>query len=176
MALSKDKKKIVIEEVSALILNSKLTVAANYSGTTVANLQALRREARLNGTTIKVIKNRLFIKALKDNEKFKNLDLSALNGMILYAFNSEDEVGSAQDLAKFAKSNPNLKFVIGINDKAEIINAEDLNSLASLPSKNQLRAILVGTIKAPLSDFVRVLNANLSSFINVLNARKEQLN
>src|SRR5579872_3417090 len=103
MALTKDKKNEVIAEVSELLANSKLTVAAKYSGTSVKAMQELRRSGKDSGTTIKVIKNRLVKKALKDSPKYKDSDSSALTDMLLYAFNSEDEVAPAQTLANFAK-------------------------------------------------------------------------
>ena len=96
MALLKAKKNEVVSEVSELLSNSKLTVITAYQGTTVKALQELRREAKQNGTTLKVVKNRLVIKAIQANDKLKDVDTSTLNGMLLYAYNSEDEVPPAQ--------------------------------------------------------------------------------
>lgn len=111
MALTKSEKKDVISEVTDLLKDSKMTVVAKYEGTTVKALQQLRRDARNNGTRVKVVKNRLVIQALKDNDNLKDVDTSALQGMLLYAFNGEDEVAAAQVLNTFAKQNPSLEFV-----------------------------------------------------------------
>src|SRR5579863_3579057 len=111
MALTKEKKNEVVDEVAALLADSKLTVMAKYSGTSVKSMQSLRRSAKDNGTTIKVVKNRLFKKALEQDERFKNLDFSQITGQLLYAFNAEDEVAPAKDLAEFAKAEPQLEFV-----------------------------------------------------------------
>lgn len=175
MALSKDKKKEVIQEVSQLLSESKLTVVASYQGTAVKAMQQLRRTARDNGTTVRVIKNRLVIKALSENDKLKDADTAALKGQLLYAFNNTDEVAPAQSLAGFAKTNPTLAFVGAINADGAFLGADDVKSLANLPSKNQLRGQLVGTIGAPLSGFANVLSGNVRGVLNVLSARAESL-
>jgi large subunit ribosomal protein L10 len=175
MALSKDKKNEVVAEVADLLATSKMTVITKYQGTTVKSLQSLRHEARESGTTVKVVKNRLVIKALAQNDKFKDTDTSTLEGMLLYAFNSDDEVAPAQSIAQFARTTPTLEFVGAITADGSFLGAEDVKSLASLPSKDQLRGILVGTIAAPLTGFANVLAGNVRGIYNVLNARAEQL-
>jgi large subunit ribosomal protein L10 len=168
MALSKDRKTEVVAEVGRLLVDSKLTVIAKYAGTSVKSLQALRAEAKQNGTKVSVVKNRLVI-------KFKDFDTSLLIGQLMYAFNADDEVAPAQVLANFAKSEPQIEFIGGINADGQLLSADDVKALASLPSKDQLRAQLVGTIAAPLSGFVNVLSGNVRGVLNVLNARAEQL-
>jgi large subunit ribosomal protein L10 len=176
MALTKDKKQEVIGEVAGLLQNSKLTVIAKYEGTGVKAMQQLRRDARPAGTTVKVIKNRLVKQALKSADSLKDVDTSALEGMLLYAFNSEDEVAPAQSLQTFAKKNPTLQFVGAITAEGQFMEAADVKALASLPGKEQLRAQLAGTIGAPLSGFANVLAGNVRGVLNVLNARAEVLN
>lgn len=175
MALTKDKKQAVVKDVSELLSSSKLTVVAKYQGTGVKAMQGLRRDARQGGTNVKVIKNRLVIQALKATEGFKDTDTSALEGMLLYAFNSEDEVAPAQSLQAFAKKHPSLQFVGAITADGQFIPSDDVKVLANLPSKDQLRAMLVGTIGAPLSGFANVLAGNVRGVLNVLNARSEAI-
>lgn len=175
MALTKAKKQEVIDEVASLLADSKLTVVAKYEGTSVKAMQQLRRDAKENGTAVKVIKNRLVKQALASNETFKDVDSSQLVSQLLYAFNSEDEVAPAQVLASFAKVNPNVSFVGAFTADGQFIGSDDVKALASLPSKDQLRAQLVGTIGAPLSGFVNVLSGNVRGVLNVLNARAESL-
>ncbi|HEY1644864.1 MAG TPA: 50S ribosomal protein L10, partial [Candidatus Saccharimonadales bacterium] len=91
------------------------------------------------------------------------------------AFNSEDEVAPAQILASFAKTNPGIEFVGAFSSDGQFMVAEDVKILANLPSKDQLRAMLVGTLAAPLSGFANVLSGNVRGVLNVLNARSEQL-
>ena len=84
MAISRDKKQALVSELSDILLSSKMTVAAKYDGTSVADLQALRRKAREAGVGIKVVKNRLVVTAMKQSSQFKDTDISLLNGQLLY--------------------------------------------------------------------------------------------
>lgn len=174
MALTKDEKNQVVADVSQLLESSKLTVVAQYQGTGVKQMQELRRSARETGTIVKVVKNRLVRQALLATDSLKDTDTSALTGQLLYAFNANDEVAPAQSLANFAKKNPSIEFVGAITADGQFMAVEDVKSLASLPSKDQLRAQLVGTLAAPLSGFVNVLSGNLRGFLNVLSAKAEQ--
>ena len=175
MALSKDKKADVVSEVADLIDTSKMTVLAQYRGVNVKSMQALRKSAKENGTIVKVIKNRLVIQALKNTKNCQTTDTSALKEQLLYAFNADDEVAPAQALSSFAKSEPSLQFVGAITADGNFIGIDDVKVLANLPSKDKLRAQLVGTISAPLSGFVNVLSGNLRGFLNVLDARGKNI-
>ena len=176
MALTKDKKNEVVSEATQLLGGSKLTVLAKYQGTSVKSLQQLRRDAGGNGTKVQVIKNRLFKLALASDSKFKDVDQSVLTGQILYAFNEQDDVAPAQSLANFAKTESQIEFIGAITADGQFIGPDDVKALAALPSKEQLRGMLVGTLAAPLSGFVNVLAGNVRGVLNVLNARAEQLN
>jgi large subunit ribosomal protein L10 len=171
MALTKDKKQQVIQEVAELLNGSKMTVVAKYEGTPVKALQSLRRDARDNGTKVKVVKNRLLIQALKSNDAFKATDTSALEGMLLYAFNGEDEVAAAQVLNNFAKTNPTLEFVGAIDAEGVFIGAADVKALASLPGKNQLLAGLINTLQSPVRNVQSALAGNLAAILGGLEAK-----
>ena len=171
MALTKIQKQEVVGEVADLLSASKMTVVAKYEGTGVKALQALRRDAKANGTKVKVIKNRLVIQAIKATDGFKDTDTSALQGMLLYAFNSEDEVASAQSLHNFAKLNPTLQFIGAINAEGQFIDAESVKALAILPGKNQLIAGLINTLNAPVQGVLSGLNGNLHGLLQGLEAK-----
>ncbi len=173
MPLSKQAKKEAVDSLSSLLATSKMTVMANYSGVNVAQLQELRASARENQVTVRVAKNRLFKVALSKVDALKELDMSGHTGQTLYAFCDYDEVMPAQLLDKFAKQYPNMEFVGAINAEGELIDAELVKQLASLPSKDQLRGQLVGVIAGPMSGFVNVLSGNIRGLINVLNAKAE---
>ncbi|MBA2279067.1 50S ribosomal protein L10 [Candidatus Saccharibacteria bacterium] len=172
MALTKSKKHEVVTEVSELLGNSKLTVVAKYQGTTVKAIQALRREAKASGTKVSVVKNRLLIKALESNDKLKDIDKSALTGQLLYAFNSEDEVAPAQSLANFAKTNPTIEFVGAITSEGEFMSAQSVTVLASLPSKPQLIAGIINTLKSPVNGVISGLKGNLHGLLQSIEASK----
>jgi large subunit ribosomal protein L10 len=171
MALLKAKKNEVVSEVSELLSNSKLTVVTAYQGTTVKALQELRRQAKQNGTTLKVVKNRLVIKAIQANDKLKDVDTSTLNGMLLYAFNSEDEVAPAQTLANFAKTQPTLQFVGAISADGVFMTADEVKNLATLPSKPQLIAQVVAMLESPVNDVMSALSGNLHGLLDGIEAK-----
>ena len=175
MAISRQKKETQVAELAELLGNAKLTAYAQYKGLTVKELQALRRVARESGVTIKVVKNRLVRVALGQVEALKSVDTAALEGQLLYAASADDEVAPAQVLAKFAKEHEALKLTGGIDAVGTLLAEADVTALASLPTKEQLRGQLVGTIAAPLSGFVNVLAGNVRGVLNVLNARAEAL-
>jgi large subunit ribosomal protein L10 len=175
MALNKEQKAAVVAEVRDLLLGSKLTVIAEYRGVDVKSMQSLRKSAKENSTIIKVVKNRLVKQALSQNDILKNVDTSKLKEQLLYAFNTEDEVAPAQALNSFAKTQPNLIFVGAITADGNFIDANDVKQLADLPSKDQLRAQLIGTISAPLNGFANVLTGNLRGVLNVLSARVDNI-
>jgi large subunit ribosomal protein L10 len=141
MALTKDQKKAVIDEVSELLNSSKMTVVAKYQGTTVKSIQDLRLLVRDNGTKVKVVKNRLFKKALEGNKTLKDVDSSLLEGQLLYAFNSEDEV------------------------------ADEVKALAGLPSRDELIAQVVATLSSPVNDIMNGLSGNLHALLDGIEAK-----
>ena len=171
MALTKEQKQSVVDEVNTLLGESKLTVAAAYQGTGVKVLQQLRRDAKTNGTTIKVIKNRLVIKSLAGNEKLKKVDTTVLKGQLLYAFNSEDEVAPAQILASFAKKNPTIQFVGAIDANGQFFDTDQVKALADLPSKNDLIAQVIATLTSPLNDVTNALSGNLHALLDGVEAK-----
>lgn len=173
MALSKQKKHELVSEMSDLLKSSKLTVIAKYEGTTVKGMQELRRQARDSGTKVKVVKNRLVIKALEDTEALKDVDTSALEGMLLYAFNNEDEVAPAQSLNEFAKKSPTIEFVGAIMPDGKQLSADEVKSLASLPGKNDLIAQVLATLASPLNDAISGLSGNLHGLLDGVSAKAE---
>ena len=171
MALTKQQKQDIVSEVAGLLDASKLTVVAKYQGTGVKALQTLRRAAKTDGTRVKIVKNRLVIQALKASEGFKTTDTAALEGMLLYAFNSEDEVAAARNLNDFAKQNPTLEFVGGFTAEGEFIDAASVKALAALPSKQQLLSGLISLLQSPLRGVTGSLSGNLHGLLQGLEAK-----
>jgi large subunit ribosomal protein L10 len=171
MALTKVKKQEVVDEVADLLKDSKLTVIAAYQGTTVKDLQQLRRDAKNDQTRVKVVKNRLVIKAIEKNETIKDVDTSALKGQLLYAFNSEDEVAPAKALANFAKTNPSLEFIGAISVDGKFMTADEVKALATLPSKTQLIAGIINTLNGPVNGVISGLGGNLHGLLDAIAAK-----
>lgn len=166
MALTKTEKQAVIDEVAELLGASKMTVVAEYQGTTVKAMQSLRRQARDNGTKLKVVKNRLVRQALVRHDNLKDVDTTALEGMLVYAFNDGDEVAPAQVLDAFAKTNPTIKFVGAISAEGKFLSADEVKALAGLPSKNELIAQVVATLLSPVHDVTNGLSGNLHALLD----------
>jgi len=171
MSLTKDKKHQVVDEVTELLTGSKMTVVAAYQGTPVKAMQQLRRDAKQNGTVVKVVKNRLVIKAIEAAEQLKDADTSAIKGQLLYAFNSQDEVAPAQALANFAKVQQTLEFVGAFSAEGKFLGADEVKALATLPSKNELIAQVIATLTSPLNDVMNGLSGNLHALLDGVEAK-----
>lgn len=172
MPLTKAKKEQVVTSVSDLLSASKMTVIVNYKGTPVKSMQTLRREAKDNGTVIKVIKNRLVIQALASLNQFKQLDVSSLEGMLAYAFNDSDEVAAASSLAKFAKANQTMEFVGAITPEGNWLSSDQVSSLAVLPSKPLLIASVISLLGAPIRSIMGSTGSGLPKVIAALESNK----
>lgn len=171
MPLTKVEKNEVVAEVAELLKSSKMTVVAKYEGTTVKAIQVLRKSAKENGTQVKVVKNRLAIKAIEQTDAIKDTDVSAIKGMLLYAFNSEDEVAPAQALYAFAKTEPSIEFVGAITADGKFMSAEEVKTLAVLPSKNQLIAGVINTLMSPVNGVMSGLKGNLHGMLDAVAAK-----
>ena len=171
MAISKTTKNEQVAEVSELLATSKLTVFAQYNGISVADLQKLRRQAREAGVVIKVVKNRLVRVAMSTNDTYKNTDTSSLQGQLLYAVSAEDEVAPAKVLNEFAKTNPALQFVGAFGMEGELIDAEGVKALATMPSKNELIGQVVGMLLSPVNDVTNALSGNLHALLDGVEAK-----
>lgn len=171
MAITRDKKNELVAEMSELLTQAKATVFASYDGLSVADVQKLRADARAEGVTIRVIKNRLVRVAMGEVEAYKNTDVSGLTGQLLYAISADDEVAPAKVLNNFAKSNDALKIVGGFSDLGALLSAAEVSSLASLPSKNQLIAEVIAQLLSPVHDVTNALQGNLHALLDGIEAK-----
>lgn len=171
MALTKDKKDIIVKELVDLLANSKMTVVAKYEGTTVKAMQELRRNAEANGTVIKVVKNRLVIKALESTDSHKNSDTSGMQGMLMYAFNPNDEVAPAQIVHNMAKTEKQIEFIGAFSADGKFVSAEEVKALAQLPSREVMIATVINTLKSPVTGVMSGLSGNLHGLLSAVAAK-----
>jgi large subunit ribosomal protein L10 len=171
MAISRDKKQTLVNEMTALLEDSRMTVFAAYHGLSVADLQALRAKAREAGVSIKVIKNRLVRVAIQQTKALKDVDTASMKGQLLYATSSTDEVAPAQVLHRFAKEHEALQFVGAISREAKLLSVQDVTDLASLASKEQLIAETVAQLLSPVHDTVNGLSGNLHALLDGVEAK-----
>ncbi|MEK9196373.1 MAG: 50S ribosomal protein L10 [Patescibacteria group bacterium] len=134
-------------------------------------MQQLRKNGKESQTRIKVIKNRLVIKAIQDSKKFKDINVNDLTGMLLYAFNPVDEVAPAKTIAEFAKKQKTLEFVGAISGDGKLMTADEVKALATLPSKNELIAGILNTLNSPLNNAMSGLSGGLSGILGGLEAK-----
>jgi len=152
--LERTEKREVVTALHDVFAKTSVVVVAHYAGLTVAQMTKLRSEMRSAGGKVKVAKNRLVKLALEGTDAKGIADL--LKGPTCLAF-SADPVAAPKIAVKFAKANE--KFVIlGGAMGTTVLDAKGVNSLADLPSLDELRGKLIGLTQAPASKIARTLN------------------
>jgi large subunit ribosomal protein L10 len=169
MSLSLEDKKAVVEQVSGVLSDSQTAIVAEYRGLTVEKMTSLRREAREAGVYLRVVKNTLARRAVKDSD-FECLDEHLVGPLALAA--SVDPVAAAKVLARFEKANDAFSIKIGAMS-GSLLSIEDINALAKLPGREELLATLVGTLQAPITIFVQTLSEIPSKFVRTLAAVRD---
>jgi large subunit ribosomal protein L10 len=166
------KKEQTIEELRTRLADAKYLFFTNYAGLTVAEITRLRTELRKDGSTYAIVKNTLFSRAAGE-ELSKKLEafLAGPTGVI---FAPNDPVAPAKALKAFNDEVKPLPVKAGYIDGV-VVDAAQVNVLASLPSKAELQAKVLGLFTSPLRGLVGVLAANPSGFVRVLSAREKQL-
>ena len=171
MAITRDKKNELVADMSQLLSGAKTTVFAHYDGLSVADIQVLRAQAREAGVVIRVIKNRLVRVAMGATDTYKNTDVSGLEGQLLYAISADDEVAPAKVLNAFAKTNDALRIAGGFSGEGALMSADEVNALASLPSKSQLIGEVIAQLLSPVHDITNALQGNLHALLDGVEAK-----
>ena len=149
---------------------AKTAVLTEYRGLTVRQLSDLRKQLKATAAEYKVVKNRLARLAVKDSA----LDALAthLTGPTGLVLTAQDPVGVARALQAFVRANPALTIKVGLVE-GTVLQAPELKALADLPSKEALRAQLVGALQGPMSQLVTLLTAPHRELAQVLEARSK---
>lgn len=155
MPKTRQEKEVIKDRLQGEFKKAKSVMFADYQGLTVGQADALRKATRAAGVNYIVAKKSLFTRAAKDAGI--ELDAKQFPGMLGAAFGMEDEVAPAKALGDAAKGT-SLKIVGGIFE-GQVIDKEKATALSKLPGKKELLGMLVGTMYAPVSAFVRALNA-----------------
>ena len=172
MAITRKKKGVIVDGYSERLRHSQAVIIAEYRGMTVKQLEGLRRELRSCESELVVTKNTLVRRALTDAGMAAPEAL--LKGPIAATFCFGDLAAPAKALNKFARDTKILTVRGGVIGQTAF-DAAGVQALSELPSREQLRAQVVGTLQSPLAGLVNVLAGTVRSFFNVLNARVEQL-
>ncbi len=170
MALNREAKAVVIDEVSAELAQAQSVILAEYRGLDVANITDLRKKARQSGVYLRVMKNTLVRRAVAGTP-FEAL-ADRMVGPLIYGI-SKDPVVAAKVMNDFAKTNELFVIKAGAMPNY-LMDAAGVKALASMPSRDELLATLVGTMQAPIVKFVRTLNEVPASFVRVVDAVRAQ--
>lgn len=155
MSLNLESKKTVVASVANTLSTAQTVVIAEYQGVTVEQMTALRANARKANVSLRVLKNTLARIAVKDT-KFAPL-ADKMSGQLVYAM-SDDAIAAAKIVNDFAKSNEALKIVAGQFDE-KLLDVTAVKKLASIPSRNELLAQVMGVMQQIPASFVRVVAA-----------------
>jgi large subunit ribosomal protein L10 len=170
LSLNLEQKQAVVAEVSAQVKLAQAIVVAEYRGLEVAEMTDLRKKARTAGIYLRVLKNTLVRRAVAETP-FAGL-AEKMVGPLAYGISS-DPVKVAKVLQEFAKGNE--KFVIKAGAMANVVmSVKDVATLASMPSREELLAKLMGTMQAPIATFVRTLNEVPGKFVRTVAAVRDQ--
>lgn len=170
MSLNLEQKKAVVVEVSEQVSTAQAIIVAEYRGLQVGEMTELRAQARKSGVYLRVLKNTLVRRAV-EGTPFSGL-ANEMVGPLVFGISS-DPVSAAKVLSDFAKAND--KFIIKAGAMPnQVMDVKAVQALASLPSRDELLAKLLGTMQAPVAKFVRTLNEVPTKFVRGLAAVRDQ--
>ena len=158
MSKAIDIKQGVVSEIVEKMERSQSVVIIDYKGITVEQATNLRNKFREAGIDYKVYKNTLVRRAAAELGKFDKFDDENLVGANAIAFSYEDAVAPTKIIADFAKTAPKVEFKMGYVE-GEYYDAAGLEALSKIPSREELVAKLLGSLKAPVSNFVYLIDA-----------------
>ena len=161
MSLNLQQKKQVVADVSGVLENAQAAILAEYRGLSAEQFKLLRRAARDEDVQIRIVKNTLAKRAVEDTP-FSCLDQYFV-GPLAFA-SSEDPVAVAKILSKFQKEFDALEIKVGAMS-GDLLSNDDIKRLASLPSREELLAKLMGTMVAPVTKFVQTTNEIPTKFV-----------
>ena len=168
-------KEAVVQTIAAKFDRMTSAVFLDFKGLSVATVSRLRDDFRKSGVEYKVVKNTLIRHAIKRHAWAKTLDES-LVGMTGVAFSYEDPSAAAKVVKAFRKEpgHDKLKVKAGLID-GQVLPAEAVESqLATMPGKNELRASLLATMQAPMSQLLQLLQAPAQNFVYLLKAKEDK--
>jgi large subunit ribosomal protein L10 len=169
--LNLDGKKALVAEVSAVAAQAQSLVAAEYRGLTVSEMTELRAKARGQGVYVRVVKNTLARKAVSGTA-FENIS-AVLKGPLVLAFSQDDPGAAARLFKAFAKDHDKL-VATAVSLGGQLLPGKDLDKVATLPTRAQALAQLMGLMKAPVQKLAGTLAATPAKLVRTLAAVRDQ--
>jgi large subunit ribosomal protein L10 len=170
MALKLEDKKVVVAEVNAVAAKALSVVAAENRGLTVTQMTDLRAKARKEGVYLRIVKNTLARKAVAGTS-FECI-APALKGPIVLAFSKDDPGAAARIVKAFTKDNEKLVTTL-LSLGGQVLKPQDIDRVASLPTRAQAVSQLLGVLKAPLTKLVGTLQAPHAKLVRTIAAVAE---
>lgn len=171
MAKSKEQKQETLKLLQENVEKQNAIVFVDYKGLSVGQITDLRKQLRDVGSKMIVAKKTLFSKVFK--EKGIEADFKGMDGQIAAVFALEDPVTPMKTTHTFGKAHESLRILGGYFEN-EVQDASHMIAIASLPSREELLAKLVGTMAAPMSGLASVLQGNIKGLVIALNAIKNK--
>jgi len=171
VAIGLEDKKAIVAEVNETATSALSLVIADARGVTVTGMTALRKNARENRVTLRVVRNTLARRALVGTE-FECVN-DSLVGPSLFGFSMEDPGAAARLFKEFAKENKNFE-VKALAVSGQILGADQLDVLAKLPTRDQALSILMSVMKAPVTKLVQTMNEVPGKLVRTLAAVRDQ--
>lgn len=169
--MNRSEKEAVVKDVAERVSRAKAIILTDYNGLKVEQMTELRQQLTSKNLDLVVIKNRLVKRAVEGTDAEALTDL--LTGPNGFGFSYEDPVDLAKVLVDFAKDNPALEIKGGILE-GKRLEASTVSSLAKLPPREQLLAMLLGVMNGVPRNLVSVLAATVRGLLNALKAIEEQ--
>jgi len=166
LSLNLEQKQAAVAEIAAQLAKAQAVIVAENRGLTVEAVTSLRAKARKSGLYLRVLKNTLARRAIKGTPFEKLTDQMA--GPLMYGI-AQDPVAGAKVLSEFAKDNELFVIKGGAMPNA-LLSIKDVKALATMPSRDELLAMLVGTMQAPIVKLVRTMNEVPGKFVRTLAA------
>ncbi len=171
--MNRQEKTQQVSELTELFDGAQLMVITEYAGMNVANMVEFRSKLRATQGGYRIVKNTLAKIALKDGEG--NALVDQFKGPIGVAYTKEDAAATAKVVTEFAKEHPELAITGGMIAGGTLVDAKGIEALGKLPSKDVLRAKLLGALSGVPQNFLGVLTAPSRDFAGVLQARRDAL-
>ena len=171
MALRLDDKKAIVADVNETAANALSLVIADARGVTVGAMDALRKEARANGVSLRVVRNTLAKRAIQGTE-FECVS-DALVGPSIFGFSMEDPGAAARIFKDFAKEQEKFE-VKALSVGGQVLEASQIDTLAKLPTLEQALGQLASVMIAPVTKLVRTFNEVPTKATRVVAAVRDQ--
>jgi len=171
--MNRSEKQQLIDELHAELEKSPHAVLVDFRGLSVPAATEFRRKVRAAGSRYRVVKNSLALRASKGTP-LERLE-ARFEGTTGIVYTGDDPVALAKALMDFAKDNPALSVKAGVVSGSDVLDAEGVKALSTMPGLPELRGQLLGLLQTPASNLVRLLATPATQLARVLQAHGEKL-